>query len=174
MVVRSLTKCPLPSPAVLWSVNDRERKPDRKSYIFISSSLYIFISSSLSLSVVKSSLFAILFWLNKDETCSPTIFPAHRTIYFSQLLKQVYCLKLYILRPNLFKFGNNNCRMKCRNMLKVNTKSIRSFDVFIVNFKYIWHISSVFFAEFEHIMPDGILYCLNLNLSVFQNHIQEP
>ena len=34
--------------------------------------------------------------------------------------------------------------------------------------KYIWHFILVcFFAGFEHVMADGILYCFNLNLSIY-------
>ena len=58
-------------------------------------------------------------------------------------------------------------------MFKVNTRSTRCCSsVFTVNFKYIWHVVLVhFFLHFLLTLiilyiVDGILYCLNLNLSV--------
>ena len=51
-------------------------------------------------------------------------------------------------------------------MLKVNNKSNRRSGVFIVNVEYIWHVSGEFFASLNMYMPNEILYCLNLNLSI--------
>ena len=36
-------------------------------------------------------------------------------------------------------------------MFKVNNRSKRRSGVCIVKFEYIWHISNVFYADFEHV-----------------------
>ena len=54
-------------------------------------------------------------------------------------------------------------------MFKVNKRSNRHRSgIFIANFEYIWHIVlvSYFLLTLRMEMTDGILYCLNLNLSV--------
>ena len=58
-------------------------------------------------------------------------------------------------------------------MFKVNNRSIRHFSGVFMLTLYIWHIVIVLFvfvvvvvvADFENEMPDGIVYCFNLNLS---------
>ena len=52
-------------------------------------------------------------------------------------------------------------------MFKVNSRSIRCCSgVFIVNFEYIRHVFLKFFLLFLNMeMTDGMLYCLDLNLS---------
>ena len=92
-------------------------------------------------------LFAALSWkfilsqthvgLTKMKTCSTTIFPSPQDNIF-------LLLKINLLsetRVYLFKFSNNNSRMK----FKVNNRSTRrSSGVFIANFEYIWHVVLVF------------------------------
>ena len=62
-------------------------------------------------------------------------------------------------------------------MFKVNNRSTKHCSgVVIVNFEYIWHVVLVFFLLTLNMqMPDGILYCLNLNLSVqFRVQSRDP
>ena len=53
-------------------------------------------------------------------------------------------------------------------MFKVNNRNIRRRPgVFIVNFEYIWHAALEYFLlTLKMEIVDGILYCLNLNLSM--------
>ena len=51
-------------------------------------------------------------------------------------------------------------------MLKVNNRSTRCHaGVFITTLNIFDNLC--FFSNFEHVMADGILYCLNLNLSMY-------
>ena len=76
--------------------------------------------------------------------------------------KHIYCLKLQFLRlkwhlfvqQNIFKFNNRSTR--------------RRSGVFILNPEYIGHVIPVSFLMILNMqMTDGILYCLNLNLSMY-------
>ena len=56
-------------------------------------------------------------------------------------------------------------------MFKVNNRSTGCHSgVFITNFEYyLTCCSSAYFAKFEHVMVDGILHCLNLNLCISES-----
>ena len=76
------------------------------------------------------------------------ISPAHRTINFSQLLKRNLLSETYSFSGStgiyLIEFNNNN--NKVQNKFKVNNRTTRQNSaVFLVNFKYIWHVVLVFF-----------------------------
>ena len=52
-------------------------------------------------------------------------------------------------------------------MFEVNNRNTRCCSgLFIVNFEHIWRVVPVFLLTLKTQMPDGILYCLDLNLSV--------
>ena len=84
---------------------------------------YLFLSA-----VVKSYLFATLFWVNKDENMwSNKIFlPIGKYISHS-CWKQIHWLKLYVLRPKqdlfLFEFSNNNSKIKCEICSKLTIEA---------------------------------------------------
>ena len=87
------------------------------------------------------------------------ISPAHRSIYFSQLLKRILLSETIVFEAQpIFIWLNSRIIIiiiiiiiiKCKymqNMLKVNNSSTRRCSViFTVNFEYIWHIVLVLFC----------------------------
>ena len=114
--------------------------------------------------------FSTSFWVNKNENIQSNKFSqpiGPYIIYFSELLKEIYFLKLYVLRPNhicLFEFSNNSSRTKYEICSKwtIETTDMALVLVYLNIFKlnklkYIWHFSS-FFTEFEHVNAGWILY----------------
>ena len=71
---------------------------------------------SFSSAFMKIYHFTTLYWVNKHENNILTNFPSPYNKLFLSYWKQVYCLKLHFSGPTsiyLFKFSNNNSRIKC-------------------------------------------------------------
>ena len=91
------------------------------------------------------------------KTCSSTkTFPVNRTRYFSQLLKTTLLSETRVLEY-LLEFSSNNSRINCKICSKL---TLETPDVVLVYLLLTLNIFDIFD------MPDGILYCLNLNVSM--------
>ena len=88
------------------------------------------------------------------KTCSPTNFPSPLNNMFLAVTENKFIVWNHIFSDPtsiyLFEFSNNIIRIK-REILKVNNRCNRRCGVFIIYFEYIWHVSSVFFSEFQHV-----------------------
>ena len=84
------------------------------------------------------------------------IFPAHRTIYFSQLLKTNLSKTTISQAQPAFI----DSRIKCEICSKLIAKAS---DIILVSLLLTFNIFVVFFAALNMSMADAILYCLNLN-----------
>ena len=118
---------------------------------------------SFSSAVLKCNPFTTLFWVNKDGNMLTNKFSRPTGQYIShRYSKQIYCQKLYILRPNqhLFEFSNNNSRIKCKMWSEL---TIEATDV-LVSFMLTLDIDDTFlvffFVVFEHVIAGWNTFAL--------------
>ena len=115
--------------SILIVRNDNEQRSSNKEVVVSSNAKILYQGKKY---VISNESFWLTFFKHRHKKLSfcnlvlgeqgwnyvaQQIFLAHRTIYFSQLLKTIFCLKLLFLKPNqhfLLEFSNMKSRIQCK------------------------------------------------------------